>query len=218
MPINIIIFELNKNLRHEIIRLLSAEASFALIGKIEDPDHYISNLRSKEPDIIILDLTSSTSTICHMINLLNQRMPNAKILIQSASHIESDIKKVIQAGAVGYILKHELRTYLVKAINDIFNGGAFMSPLITRKVLNLLQKETCQPLKYINTTDYKLTKKEQQIVGCFAQGQGYESTCFTLNIQYNTARKHISNIYKKMNVGSLTELVSKVHRENLHYS
>jgi DNA-binding NarL/FixJ family response regulator len=112
----------------------------------------------------------------------------------------------VMAGASGYLLKEDNATHIHQCITDTLAGGAAMSPAMAMKTLNLIRKP---PSLSGNTENFGLTDREIVLLTQLKNGLTYEEIASNLHISYHTVRKHIENIYRKLQVNSKVEAVVK---------
>jgi DNA-binding NarL/FixJ family response regulator len=115
-----------------------------------------------------------------------------------------NIVNAICAGASGYLLKKDINN-LSAAIKDVLNGGAPMTSIVAKKVIQLFPQKS--PVK--NSLPSALTKREADILNEMIKGNSYKMIAANLNISLETVRTHLKNIYKKLQVSSATEAVYK---------
>jgi DNA-binding NarL/FixJ family response regulator len=127
---------------------------------------------------------------------------------------DENIFKAIKAGASGYLLKEIDAKNLHKSIFEVVNGGAPMTPSIALKTLKLLRNpsllESAEKIDEI-----KLTIRETDILEHLSKGLNYNEIADNLIISPSTVRKHIENIYKKLQVHNKIEAVLKAKKHNL---
>jgi len=127
---------------------------------------------------------------------------------------EENVFRSIQAGADGYLLKDEDAETLYNGIRDIMNGGAPMTPSIALKALKLLRNPL--PEKQIDSSKkYELTGRETEVLEQLSQGLNYSEIAENLFISPATVRKHIENIYRKLQVRNKLEAVNLAKKERL---
>ena len=112
-------------------------------------------------------------------------------------------------GANGYLLKKYISDKLIDAIKEILQGGAPMSPLIARMVVDNMQQRQ-------KTNDaYKLTSREKDILLLLSKGNSAKMIAAALDLSLDTIRTHTKHIYDKLHVNSQIEAVSKAFNEKL---
>ena len=91
-------------------------------------------------------------------------------------------------------------------------GGSAMSASIALKSLNLIKNATIKVKQAVNP-ESNLTKREIEMLELIAKGMSYEQVADSTGISYGTVRKHLENIYKKLNVHSKLEAVNKAKKD-----
>jgi DNA-binding NarL/FixJ family response regulator len=214
MGIRVAIFDGNRNTRNNIILLLNADPAFKVVGNFSGIGNCIQHVLSARPDVVLMDIEMPDMDGIEAIKLLSQEFPHVQILIQTVSENDERIIESICAGASGYLLKNQLAFSLINALKDMKSGGSPMSPTINRRVLNLLQ-QGCQGKKQSTSENYNLTAREKEVLAAIVSGLSYKMIGHELGIRYETVRSHMKNIYEKLQVASLTEVVAKAIKQNL---
>lgn len=146
--------------------------------------------------------------------IIKQAYPHIKIIMLTVFDNDENIFKAIKAGADGYLLKEINAKDLHDGIVDTLNGGAAMNPSIALKTLKLLRN----PIDIDNVQnqeDVTLTKREIEVLEQLSKGLNYMSISKNLIVSGATVRKHIENIYKKLQVHNKIEAVQKARRNKL---
>jgi|SRR5690606_430121 len=209
MKTKIAIFDDNKNIRNSIQLLLSTHLSFEVVGMFRDAENCVRDVRSCGADIVLMDIEMPGRNGIDAVRQLKKELPHLLILIQTVFEDEDKIFESIRAGASGYLLKSAINQSLIKSIEELFQGGAPMTPLIARKLLYSIQNENVKTKAAKTSIDYGLTNKEREVLVCIVQGMSYKMVGHELNITYDTVRSHVKKIYEKLHVVSLTEAVAK---------
>lgn len=158
-------------------------------------------------DIILMDIEMPVTNGVELTRFVKQHYPHIKILMLTVFDDTENIFSAIQAGAEGYLLKDISREQLYKGIIDTMNGGAAMTPSIALKTLKLMREfEVPQP-QHVNE-DFNLSKREVDVLEQLGSGLTYKQIAENLVISPSTVRKHIENIYKKLQVSSKIEAVN----------
>lgn len=176
-----------------------------LIGKLEE-NHNI--------DVILMDIQMPEMDGIKATELIKNKHPQIKVIMLTVHDDDSLVFRAIKAGANGYLLKEIDPEKLYKSIVEVVNGGAPMSPSIALKTLNLLRN----PIEIKDATDKEkvtLTKRESEILEQLSKGLNYNAIAENLFISSGTVRKHIENIYKKLQVHNKMEAVIKAQRQHL---
>lgn len=177
-----------------------------LIGKLEE-NHNI--------DVVLMDIQMPEMDGIKATEIVKNKYPQIKVIMLTVVDDDEYIFNAIKAGANGYLLKEIDAENLYKSIIEVIKGGAPMTPSIALKTLNLLRNPAIANTQKEETETIKLTKRETEILIQLSKGLNYNSISDNLIISPSTVRKHIENIYKKLQVHSKMEAVMKAQKRNL---
>ncbi|MBB1282848.1 response regulator transcription factor [Flavisolibacter sp. BT320] len=214
MNLRIAIFDDNKNIRESITLLLSTEPTFHVVGSFSHVLDCVDDIKRCQPDIVLMDIEMPGMSGIEAVVTIKNTLPHVQVLMQTVFEDDDRVFDSICAGASGYILKNQLNTKLIDAINELQFGGSPMSPSIARKVLNKMQSFSGY-LKPEVAPDYHLTNREKEVLSCLVNGLSYKMIAADLNISYETVRSHVKKIYEKLHVASLTEVVAKAIHQRI---
>lgn len=156
------------------------------------------------PEVVLMDIQLPGMSGIECVGKLKAAHPQVLILMVTVYDNNERIFDALAAGASGYLLKRDIPTKLMEALDDLLAGGSPMSSAIARKVVQHFQKPA--PTR---NEDHNLTPRERQILEQLAKGSLYKEIAWDLGIGFETVRSHIDNIYKKLHVRSRTEAVVK---------
>ncbi len=176
-----------------------------LLTKLED-NHNL--------DVILMDIEMPVLNGIETTQIIKQKFPQIKIIMLTAFDNDENIFNAIKAGADGYLLKEIDPESLYNGIQETLNGGAAMNPSIALKTLKLLRN----PFNITNPKDQEiisLSKREVEVLEQLSKGLSYTVIADNLFLSPSTIRKHIENIYKKLQVHSKIEAVQKAKDHNI---
>lgn len=177
-----------------------------LIGKLEE-NHNI--------DVVLMDIQMPVMDGIKATELVKKKYPQIKVIMLTVVDDDACVFNAIKAGANGYLLKEIDAENLYKSIIEVTEGGAPMTPSIALKTLNLLRDPSFANAQQEEVAQVKLTKRETEILIQLSKGLNYNDISDNLFISPSTVRKHIENIYKKLQVHSKMEAVMKAQKQNL---
>lgn len=158
-------------------------------------------------DVILMDIDMPSMNGIEATEFVVKNYPNIKVIICSVYDDDDSILDSIIAGATGYLLKEEKPEIIHKSIYQALEGGSPLNPSIARKTLKLIARgET----KKTQAVDYGLTKREKEILQLLANGLSYEQIAINLFISKGTVRKHIENLYRKLQVNNKVDAINKL--------
>ena len=165
-------------------------------------------------DLILMDIEMPVLDGIDTTALVKSKFPQIKIIMLTAFDNDEHIFNAIKAGADGYLLKETSPQDLYNGIQETLNGGAAMNPSIAMKTLKLLRNPTSiENLK--EQEEISLSKREVEVLEQLSKGLSYTLIAGNLFLSPSTVRKHIENIYKKLQVHSKLEAVQKAKRHNI---
>lgn len=171
-------------------------------------------LQDKHIDLIVMDIEMPVMNGIDATEKIKSLYPQIKIIILTVFDNDEHIFNAIKAGADGYLLKEINAKDLHDGILETLNGGAAMNPSIALKTLKLLRN----PIE-INSVEEKecitLTPREIDVLEQLSKGLSYNLIADNLILSVGTVRKHIENIYKKLQVHNKLEAVQKARKNNL---
>jgi DNA-binding NarL/FixJ family response regulator len=206
MSINVAIIEDQQELRAMLAILINGSSGLTCAAVFENAEDAIIAIPSLNPDVVLVDIHLPGQSGITCVNLLKQQNPDIKFVMCTSLEDNESIFNALKAGAAGYISKSSSPVKILEAITDVYNGGAPMSSQIARKVVAFFQ-----PDKTINPELQKLSVREQEILQYLSKGYRYKEISGFLFVSTETIRKHIHNIYEKLQVNSRTDALNKVN-------
>ena len=165
-------------------------------------------------DVILMDIDMPVLNGIEATEIIKNKYPHIKVIMLTVFDNDENIFNAIKAGADGYLLKEVEPKTLYEGIIDTLNGGAAMNPSIALKTLKLLRN----PIDLDNKKEeeiIKLTTREVDVLEQLSKGLNYINIAENLFLSPATVRKHIENIYTKLQVHNKLEAVQKAKKNNL---
>lgn len=203
--IRIGIIEDNNALRSSLETLFNHTDGLQCVLSLNNLLHVVAEVMKHKPGIIVLDIGLPNISGIEGVKIIKAHFPEIQILMFTVFEDEDKIFEAIRSGASGYLLKRSAPDEIVNAIFDLYNGGAPMSAVIARKVIQSFRK---QPVD--RAENYNLTAREKEILHALTEGISYQKIADRFVVSLSTVRTHITNIYTKLHVNSKAEAVAKV--------
>ncbi len=165
-------------------------------------------------DLILMDIEMPIMNGIQATQLIKNRFPQIKIIMLTVFDNDENIFNAIKAGADGYLLKEVNPKDLHQGILDTLNGGAIMTPSIAMKTLKLFRN----PVEFktnIKNEEFNLTPRETEVLEQLSKGIKYNDIAENLFLSTGTIRKHVENIYSKLQVHNKMEAITKAKSNNL---
>ncbi|MCO6496274.1 MAG: response regulator transcription factor [Chitinophagaceae bacterium] len=209
LDIKILLYEDNADLRNSLSSLISFSDGFKLVGSFENAGSVLNHIEQFEPDVVLMDIDMPLVDGIAGLKAIRKRYRSLPVIMLTVFDDDGHVIDAIKNGATGYILKQHLTTRLAAAIQEVVEGGAPMSPVVARMVLNHFSGQ------HAKNKDYRLTNREKQILQSLTEGNSYKLIALNEGITMGTVTTHIKNIYEKLGVHSQAEAVSKALKEGL---
>ncbi len=206
MPIRIIIFEDNDKLRESLAYLLKNQAEYEMVGDYNNCNEAATITRVYQPDVVLMDIDMPGNGI-NGVRLVKEARPQTAVIMYTVFEDDEKLFQCLCAGANGYLLKQTPPQKLFDGIQEVIAGGAPMSPVIARKVLNTFQSG--------KSNKYLLSAREIEVLQLLIKGYSAKMIAADLKITFDTARSHLKNIYQKLHVNSGKEAIGKALGEHI---
>ena len=192
--------------------LLSKQPHIKVVGLVGNKDELVASIASHHPDIVILDYDQPGSFALNDIPSIIENFPLVNVLIISSDDNKSNIHGSIQLGVKGFLTKRCREDELHNAINAIMNGGRFFCDSILNVLVQTPKVNAPNPSeKKYN----QLTNREKEIVQLVAEGMTTKEIAGKLFLSPYTISTHRKNALKKLNIGSVPELVKFVVQQQM---
>ena len=182
----------------QIVFEASSAKSLLRFLKTNDP--------SRHPQIILMDIEMDEMDGIEATKHVKELDPAIKVIMLTVFEDDEKILNAIKAGADGYIVKDEKKERLIECINDVVQGGSYLSPSVAAKAMKYLQKNYV-PDKAVPGN--QLSKREQEILQLIIDGSTYHDIASKLFISMATVKTHIYHIYEKLHVSNKIEAAKK---------
>lgn len=209
MVVNILLYEDNPELRSSLASLISFSEGLHLKAAFENCSGILEHVDTYLPDIVLMDIDMPVVNGIEGLKMLRSVYDTLPVVMLTVFDDNHHILEAIKNGATGYILKQHLTTRLATAIEEALEGGAPMSPVVARMVLQHITHPQSKK------KSYHLTPREKDILQSLTDGNSYKMIAAAEGITMSTVTTHIKSIYEKLDVHSQAEAISKTLREGI---
>ena len=189
---------------HAVVRmgfkmLIEAEEGIKVIGEAESGEIAIKLFQELKPDIIVMDITMPGIGGLEAIDRIMAKDKNTKILVLSAHEDSVHPKRVLNAGAMGYLTKRSAAEELIKAIKSIHQGKRYLEPNIAQQMAITQLSGESNPVEI-------LSDREFEVFIALAKGKSTNEIADTLCLSPRTVGTHLYNIKQKLNANNSAEI------------
>ena len=171
--------------------------------------------QNSQTDLVLMDIEMPEMDGIEATRIIKSRFPQIKILMLTVFDNDEHIFNAILAGADGYLLKDTPFQELHQFVLNTIEGGAAMTPSIAMKTLKLLRNPIFQLSNTLEDETSNFSKREVEVLEQLAKGLSYTFIAENLFVAPATVRKHIENIYKKLQVHSKIEAIDAARKRRI---
>lgn len=190
------------------------EAGFEVVAQAEDAEGAVAKAESEQPNLVVLDILMPGLSGLDVVEKISAVSPDSQVVLLSSSESEADLLEGIRAGARGYLNKDTSFEILAKAMVDIAEGGAAVTPKMAGKLFDAT-RQMLRHRELFAARKPTLTGREIEVLELVARGQTSRDIGKALFISENTVKNHIRNVLDKLGLHSRNEAVLYAIRENL---
>jgi DNA-binding NarL/FixJ family response regulator len=208
----IVIADDHEMVRRGLVATLADVERWTVVAQADNGRAAAELVATHKPDIAILDLSMPELNGLDATRRILAARPETCVLILTAHESEQLVREVLAAGARGYVLKSDAGRILVRAVEALLDGQTFFTSKVARLVLEgYLRGGGAEAQETAQT----LSAREREIVQLLAEGASNKEVARALGISVKTAETHRSNIMRKMQFASLSDLVKYAVRNKI---
>lgn len=200
--IRLVIYDDNPQRTQSLRALVFLTEGMECVADFPDCSHVKEDMETYYPDVVLMDIEMPNVDGISGVTTIKKNFPDIRIIMQTVFEDEERIFASLKAGAEGYILKTASAEKITQSIEEVYHGGAYMTPSVALRVMQYFS----QPSE--TKEQFSLTPKEKEVLKHLANGLSYKMVADRMGISYFTVNTHIRNIYEKLHVHSLGAAVS----------
>jgi two-component system, NarL family, response regulator LiaR len=203
-PIRIVLVEDHALVREGTRRILEQYPDLAVVGEAGDGEQALALIAQLRPDVAVVDVRVPKRSGIEVVRAMKDCSPESGALVLTAYDDDDYILALMEAGALGYLLKTALASELVEAIRTVHAGEPVLSPAVAVKVARLWRRQRVdvhwEPAE-------PLTPREREVLELAAHGLRNRAIADQLVVSVRTVEGHFNGIFAKLGVSSRTEAV-----------
>jgi DNA-binding NarL/FixJ family response regulator len=197
-PITILIVDDHPVVRNGLRGMLAVLPSAQVVGEAENGQEAVHLVMDLHPQVILMDLRMPGMDGVEATAQIKRKAPQSHVLVLTTYDGDSDIRRAIETGAIGYILKDAPREELIRAIQATANGQSYLAPAVATRLMD--QMRAPEPTA--------LSDREVNVLEWVAQGASNKEIARHLHISEATVKTHLLHIFSKLDVNDRTQAVT----------
>lgn len=197
--------------RRGLKELLSSRRGCVICGEATTGREAVDMAAKQRPDIVIMDITMPDLNGLEATRQIRKLLPKTEVLVLSLHYSDQLVREIVEAGARAYVLKTDASAEVVTAIEAL----AVRRPFFTSTAGKVLIEGFCNPSAKTLPVHKSLTAREREIVQLLAEGKSSKEVGVVLNLSVKTVETHRSNIMRKLEIHSISELVRYAVKNNM---
>lgn len=192
----------------ESLKALLERDGLEVLAEASDGREAVRLARRLKPDLAILDLGMQLLNGIGAAKEIGRQCPQTLTILLTMYEEEAYVLEALQVGVRGYVLKAQAAADLVRAIKEVSHGAIYLSPGISRAVVDA----------YLNKTSFRedpLTEREKQVLQLIAEGKSTKEVAEVLGVSFKTAESHRMRIMRKLDIHNAAGLVLYAVRRGL---
>jgi DNA-binding NarL/FixJ family response regulator len=198
--IRLIVVDDHIKVHQGIAAIIDAFDDLEIVGHASNGQEAISLVYEQQPDLVLMDVVMPVMNGIEATRRIHATQPHIKILALSSFQDTDSVRQMLNAGAVGYVLKNASIDDLVHTVRAAHSGKVVLSPEISSLLL-----EMPHPSSLTRSADYGLTQREREILTLLVSGRNNGEIASVLTISLSTVKFHVSSIFGKLGVTNRVE-------------
>jgi two-component system, NarL family, response regulator LiaR len=206
-PIRVMLVDDHTMVRRGLATFLKVFDDLQLAGEAESGQAAIQLCAAVLPDVILMDMVMPDMDGAAATRAIRQQFPQVQVIALTSFKEGDLVKKALEAGAIGYLLKDVSADELVRAIRAAHAGRATLSPEAAQSLVETANQPPAPGLD--------LTERELEVLALMVEGLNNTQIAGRLMVSSSTIKSHVSNILSKLGVASRTEAVALALRNHI---
>lgn len=211
--IRVLIAEDHTIVRQGLSALLRSEPDIEVAGEASDGLEAVEMAKKQMPNIVLMDVAMRNLNGLDATRKIKKLFPQMKVLVLTMYDNEECIFQILKAGASGYLIKDSAMTDLVSAIRAVHQGDSYLSPSISKKVIEEYIRRA--EIGEKQGVDNLLSDREREILQLIAEGHSLPQIASSLCISKKTVEAHKTHIMEKLNIHDKVGLIKYAIRMGL---
>ncbi len=205
-PVHILLADDHEVVRKGLRALLETQPGWKVIAEATDGREAVEKAQTMHPDVAIVDIGMPSLNGLEATRQIVKKAPRTRVLVLTMHDTNPLIQQVVKAGARGYVLKSDVASDLVSAVEALTHDQTFFTSKVSQIILDRYVGKSDVP-ENVADPDSPLTPREREVVQLLAEGKSSKEVAAVLGISVKTAETHRINLMRKLDCHSVAEVV-----------
>lgn len=206
--IRLLLIEDNHLLRDGIFLILKPQKDIIILAASGDSRDTFAKIKQLKPNVVLLDLGLRSQNSLHVVEIVKQDFPQAKIIVMDLAPVQADILQYVKAGASGFILKDASLNDFLRTIRTVSEGATVLPSLLVDSLFSQIVEHAIREGKSKLNEAVKMTKREREVIGFLGDGMSNKQIGQKIRISTYTVKSHIHNIMEKLALHTRLEIAN----------
>lgn len=184
--------------RRGLVQILNDVSDFFIVGEADDGVSALAQIRAALPDVAVLDVDMPGQGGFEVAQVIEREKLPVKVIFLTMHNSETLLDRVLNLGVKGYVLKDGALAEIIQAIKSVMRGEEFISPALTRHLINRLRRAEDVPNQKTSVKD--LTPTELKVIRSIAEHKSSKQIAEEMFVSVRTIEQHRANIAEKLNL------------------
>lgn len=189
-------------LRHSLRALIENERDLKIVGEAGDGEEAVRLVKSLHPDIVVMDFSMPRMDGVQATLAIKGAWPQVKVLVLTVHETASHIRRVLQAGASGYVVKRSAAEELIQALRAVAAEGVYLDPIVAAKLVGIAKQPPLNKL-----SDERLSEREAEVLRLIALGYVNKEVATQLDLSVKTVETFKARSMQKLGLRSRVDIV-----------
>ncbi len=189
-------------LRESLKALIASEPDLEVVGEAGDGEETVKRVKTLKPDIVVMDVSMPRIHGAQATAAIRRVCPQVKVLALTVHETRSHIRRLLQAGASGYVVKRSAAEELIHALRAVAATGVYLDPIVAAKLVG-----SARPPAAAASTEEALSEREAEVLRLIALGYANKEIAAQLDVSVKTVETFKTRAMEKLGLRSRVDIV-----------
>ena len=200
--LRIVLVEDQTILRQSLRVLVEAEPDLEVVGEADDGGEAVRQAELLRPDVVVMDVSMPQMDGVQATEAIRRAFPDVKVVILSVHETRGHVRRALQAGASGYVVKRSAAEVLIQALRAVATKGVYLDPIVAPVLV-----ADSRPLPDATPSGEELSEREAEVLRLIARGYANKEIAAQLDVSVKTIETFKARAMEKLGLRSRVDIV-----------